>query len=173
MRGPLIRSPPSSWSETSIKIKRSKNESIGYKRSRESGSGGPERKIKKGLEHRVDKRGLSSNYNNDLPKFRKKGRTEETVIPSTSGYNLRPRKGRRVESRPTMEMKRQQGGSVRVRKSIGKHYSPYIEEQTRSGNKNTRRRGNQQQKDQERKGGANTSLSISLEVLVGDANYKS
>ncbi|GFS66656.1 uncharacterized protein TNCV_229261 [Trichonephila clavipes] len=72
-----------------------------------------------------------------------------------------------------MEMKTQQGGPVQARKSKGMNYSPYIEEQTRSGNKNTRRRGNQQQKDQERKGGANTSRTISLEVLVGDANYKS
>ncbi|GFS66869.1 uncharacterized protein LOC103569155 [Trichonephila clavipes] len=71
-----------------------------------------------------------------------------------------------------MEMKTQQAGPVRARKSKGRNYSPYIEEQTRSGNKNTRRNGNQQQKDQERKGGANTSRTISLEVLVGDANYK-
>ncbi|GFW06287.1 hypothetical protein TNCV_37611 [Trichonephila clavipes] len=35
-----------------------------------------------------------------------------------------------------------------------------------------RRRGDQQQEDQERKG-ASTTRSISLEVLVGDANYKS
>ncbi|GFS97852.1 uncharacterized protein TNCV_2018091 [Trichonephila clavipes] len=84
-RGPFIRSPPGSWSESSRKLKRRRKENIGYKRSRESGSGGPERKIKKGLEHRVAKRALSSNYSNDLPKLRKKGRTEETVMPSTSG----------------------------------------------------------------------------------------
>ncbi|GFV86392.1 uncharacterized protein TNCV_1469541 [Trichonephila clavipes] len=173
-RGPLIRSPPSSWFETSRKIKRSKNEIIGYKRSRESGSGGLERKIQKGSEHRVAKRALSSNYtNNDLQKFRKRGRTEGTVIPSTSGYVLQPRNGTRVESRPTMEMKTQQGGPVRAINSRRKHYSLYIEEQTRSGNKNTRRRGSQQQKDQERKEGANTNRSISLEVVVGDANYNS
>ncbi|GFU74676.1 hypothetical protein TNCV_2457431, partial [Trichonephila clavipes] len=39
-----------------------------------------------------------------------------------------------------MEMKTQQGGPVRDRKSKGRNYSSYIEEQTRSGNKNTRRR---------------------------------
>ncbi|GFT07050.1 uncharacterized protein TNCV_1415881 [Trichonephila clavipes] len=82
------QSAPSSWSETSRKIKRSKNETIGYKRWRESGWGGPDRKIQKGSEHRVPKRALSSNYNtNDLPKFRKRGQTEETVMSSTSGCN--------------------------------------------------------------------------------------
>ncbi|GFY03819.1 uncharacterized protein TNCV_1195991 [Trichonephila clavipes] len=54
-RGPLIRSIPSSRSEKSERIKRSKNEMLGYKRSHESGSGGPERKIQKGSEHRVPK----------------------------------------------------------------------------------------------------------------------
>ncbi|GFW46687.1 hypothetical protein TNCV_1937551 [Trichonephila clavipes] len=84
-------------------MKRSKKEYIGYKRSRESGSGGPKRKIQKGSEHRVSKRALSSNYKTNR----------------------------------------------------GKQYSLFIEEQARSDKKNTRRRGNQQQKDQERKGGAN------------------
>ncbi|GFX57984.1 uncharacterized protein TNCV_4047431 [Trichonephila clavipes] len=80
---------------------------------------------------------------------------------NTSGYNLRPRNGRRVESRPSMEMKIQQGGPVRARNSKGKNCNPYIEEQARLGNMNTRRRGSQQN-DLERKGGANTHRSISL-----------
>ncbi|GFV83615.1 uncharacterized protein TNCV_3611911 [Trichonephila clavipes] len=171
-RGPLIRSPPGSWFEPSRKIKRRRKEIIGYKRSRESGSVGPERKIKNGLEHRVTKRALSSNYNNDLQKVRKKGRTEETVMPCTSGYNLRPKKGAKVESRPTIEMKTQQGGLFRARNCREKYYRPYIEEQARSGSKNTRR-GSQQQNGQERKGGANTNRSISLKVIVGDVNYTS
>ncbi|GFW12079.1 uncharacterized protein TNCV_4531441 [Trichonephila clavipes] len=83
-------------------------------------------------------------------KLRKKGRTEETVKPSTSGYKLRPRKGKKVESRPTIEMKTQQGGQVLARNSREQHYSRYIEEQARSGSKNTRRRGSQQQNGQER-----------------------
>ncbi|GFV62232.1 uncharacterized protein TNCV_2035091 [Trichonephila clavipes] len=94
-------------------------------------------------------------------------------MPNTSSYNLRPRSGRRLESRSTMEMKTQRGGPVRARESKGRNYSSFIEEQTRSGNKNTRRRGDQQQKDQERKRGANASRTISLEVLVGETNYKS
>ncbi|GFW47221.1 uncharacterized protein TNCV_56741 [Trichonephila clavipes] len=91
-REPLIRSIPSSWFEKSRRIKGSKNEMLGYKRSHDSRSGGPERKIQKGSEHRVPKRALSLNYktNSNLPKFRKKSRREETVTPSTSGYNLRP-----------------------------------------------------------------------------------
>ncbi|GFT46265.1 uncharacterized protein TNCV_3126401 [Trichonephila clavipes] len=120
-RGPLIRSTPNSWSETSRKIKKSKDQNIGYKRSRESGSGGPEKKIQKGLKHRVPKRALSSNYTNSvLPKYRKRDRTE-AVMPNNSSYNLRPRSGRRVESRPTMEMKTQQRGPVRARKSKGRN----------------------------------------------------
>ncbi|GFY49089.1 uncharacterized protein TNIN_462651 [Trichonephila inaurata madagascariensis] len=69
-------------------------------------------------------------------------------------------------------MKTQQGRPVRARNSREKHYRPYLKEQARSGSKNTRR-GSQQQNGLERKGGVNTSQSISLEVLVGDANYKS
>ncbi|GFU11594.1 uncharacterized protein TNCV_4492271 [Trichonephila clavipes] len=145
-RGPLIRSIPSSWSEKSRMIKRSKNQRFGYKRSHESCSGGPERKIQKGSEHRGPKRALSSNYrtNYNLPKFRKKSRKEETVTPTTSGYNLRPRSGKRVESRTTIERKTQQGGPVRSRKGRGRNDSPYIEERTRSSNKNARRGGDQQ-----------------------------
>ncbi|GFV08763.1 hypothetical protein TNCV_2488351 [Trichonephila clavipes] len=48
---------------------------------------------------------------------------------STSGYNLRPRKGTKVESRPTIKMKTQQGGPVQNSKSREKHYRPNIEEQ--------------------------------------------
>ncbi|GFY22665.1 uncharacterized protein TNCV_2179261 [Trichonephila clavipes] len=69
----------------------------GYKRSHESRSGGPERKVQKGSEYRVTKRALSSNYrtNHSLTKIRKKSRREETVMPTTSSYNLRPRIGKK------------------------------------------------------------------------------
>ncbi|GFS34950.1 uncharacterized protein TNIN_241341 [Trichonephila inaurata madagascariensis] len=77
-------------------------------------------------------------------------------------------KKKKVEPRPTIEMKTQRG-PVRARNSREK---PYIKEQARSGSKKTRR-GNPQQNGQKRKGGANTSRTISLEVLEGDANYKS
>ncbi|GFT19611.1 uncharacterized protein TNCV_2534861 [Trichonephila clavipes] len=114
--GPLIRSIPSSWSEKGRMIKKSKNERLGYERSNESRSGGPERKVQKGSEHRVNKRNLSSNNTNSvLPKYRKKSRREQTVAPTTSGYNLRPRKKKRKESRLTIERKTQ-GGPVRSRK---------------------------------------------------------
>ncbi|GFV71144.1 uncharacterized protein TNCV_410271 [Trichonephila clavipes] len=102
-------------------------------------SGGPERKVQKGSEHRVNKRNLSSNYSYSmLPKFRKKKRREETVTPTTSGYNLRTRKGKREESRLTIERKTQQGGPVRSRKGRERNDSPCIEERTRSSNKNAR-----------------------------------
>ncbi|GFT72261.1 transposable element Tcb1 transposase [Trichonephila clavipes] len=87
-----------------------------------------ERKVQKGLENRV-KRNLSSNDSNSvLPRLRKINRREEKVIPTTSGLNLRPRKGKREESRLTIERKTQQGGPVRSRKGRERNDSPYIEE---------------------------------------------
>ncbi|GFY36461.1 hypothetical protein TNCV_26591 [Trichonephila clavipes] len=82
-------------------------------------------------------------------KNRKKSRTEKTVTPTTSGYNLRPRNGKGVESRPTIEKKTQHGGPVLSRKGRGRNDSPYIEERTKSSNKNARRGGDQQRQDQE------------------------
>ncbi|GFY31545.1 uncharacterized protein TNCV_4693891 [Trichonephila clavipes] len=77
--------------------------------------------------YRVQRR--SSDYLDGKKKGSEKEKTKrKTVAPSTSGYNLRPRGGREVESRPVMEMKTQQGGPVRTRKSRGRNYSPYIEE---------------------------------------------
>ncbi|GFS83220.1 uncharacterized protein TNCV_599831 [Trichonephila clavipes] len=152
-RRPPIRSIPSSWSEKDRMIKRGKKERLPYKRSHESRSGGPERKVQKESEHRVKKRALPSNYrtNHNLTKFRKKSRREEPVTPTTSGYNFRPLIGKREESRPTIERKAQQGGPVRSRKGRERNDSPYIEERRRSSNKNARRGGDQQRQDQERR----------------------
>ncbi|GFS89086.1 uncharacterized protein TNCV_1258421 [Trichonephila clavipes] len=76
--------------------RRSNDLQDGYKRSHESRSGGPEREVQKGSEHRVPKRNLSSNDTNSvLPNIRKKNRRDETVAPTTSGYNLRPRIGKK------------------------------------------------------------------------------
>ncbi|GFY32443.1 uncharacterized protein TNCV_3559511 [Trichonephila clavipes] len=119
------------------------------------------------------KRQFSLTSNNELQCPRKKTRGDEIVMPSTSGYNLRPRRGAKVESRPTNEMTTQQGGPVRATKSREHHYSPYIEEQARSSSENTRSRRSKQHNCKEEKGGANSNRSISLEVLVGDVNYKS
>ncbi|GFX75884.1 uncharacterized protein TNCV_2238561 [Trichonephila clavipes] len=113
-----------------------KKKGLGYKRANESRSGGPERRVRKGSEHRVPKRNLSSNDSNSvLPRLRKKNRREETVTPNKSGYNLRPRKGKREESRLTIERKTQKGGPVRSRKGRERNDNPYIEERTRSSNK--------------------------------------
>ncbi|GFX34200.1 uncharacterized protein TNCV_2894071 [Trichonephila clavipes] len=172
MRGSLIRSIPSSWSEKSRRIKRSKNKVLGYKRSRESGSSGPERKIWKGLDYRVPKRALSSNVSNVLRKCSSNRPKQDKVAAGGNKYNLRPRGGREVESRPAMERKTQQGEPVRSRKGRGRNDNPYIEERTRSGNRNAIRRDDQQREEQERKG-ASTRRSLSLEVLIGNGNYKS
>ncbi|GFT37841.1 uncharacterized protein TNCV_4129001 [Trichonephila clavipes] len=154
-------------------IKKNQNQKLGYKRANESKSSGPERKVRKGSEHRVPKRNLSSNDTTSVfPNIRKKSRREETVAPTTSGYNLRPRIGKREESRPTTERKPQQRGPVRSRKGRERNDSPYIEERTRSSNKNARRGGDQQRQDQETRGTC-TKKTLPLEVLVGNANYKS
>ncbi|GFV52539.1 uncharacterized protein TNCV_1918571 [Trichonephila clavipes] len=58
----------------------------------------------------------------------------------------------------------------RQRKELQK--GPYIEERTRSSNKNARRGVGPQRQDQERRGTC-TKKSLSQEVLVGNANYKS
>ncbi|GFW91313.1 uncharacterized protein TNCV_737281 [Trichonephila clavipes] len=173
-RGPLIRSIPSSWSEKSRRIKRSKNEIIGYKRSRESGSSGLERKIRKfrkSSNYRVPKRALSSNGSNVLQKCSRKHSIQDKVAVSTNQYYLRTRGGKEVKSRPAMDRKTQQGEPVRSRKSR-RNDNPYIEERTRSSNRNARRRGDPQREEQEKKG-ASTRRSLFLEVLVGNANYKS
>ncbi|GFX39011.1 hypothetical protein TNCV_5055521 [Trichonephila clavipes] len=62
---------------------------------------------------------------------RKKSRKEETVTPTTSNYNLRPRNGKGVEPRPTILRKTQQGGPVRSRKGRGRNDGPYIVKRTR------------------------------------------
>ncbi|GFX78992.1 uncharacterized protein TNCV_3912801 [Trichonephila clavipes] len=72
----------------------------------------------------------------------------------------------------TIERKAQQGGPVRSRKGREGNDSPYIEERTRSSNKNARRIGDPQRQDQERRG-TWTKKSLSLKVLVGNAIYKS
>ncbi|GFX06336.1 uncharacterized protein TNCV_505551 [Trichonephila clavipes] len=141
------RSPPGSWSEPNRKDKKDRKETLTYKISFKYGSGGPERK--------------------------KRFRTEETMMPSTSGYNLRSRGGAKVESRPANEKRTQQGGLVRSRRSREKQqYSPYAEEQRRSSSRNTRSRRGQQQHCQERTGGANSQKTQFIQVLLRDFNYK-
>ncbi|GFX06308.1 hypothetical protein TNCV_505281 [Trichonephila clavipes] len=61
-----------------------------------------------------------------------------------------------------MERKTQQGGPVRSRKGRGRNDNPYIEERTRSGNRNARRRGDQQREEQERKGESTRSYVLGI-----------
>ncbi|GFS94165.1 retrovirus-related Pol polyprotein from transposon 297 [Trichonephila clavipes] len=137
--------------ETEIGTGSLRDESSGFdrvqRRSNESRDG-----KKKGSEvkRELEGKGLSLRNDQVLPRLRKKNRREETVTPTTSSYNLRPRKGKREESRLTIERKTQQGGPVRSRKGRERNDSPYIEERTRSSNKNARRGGDQQRQDQER-----------------------
>ncbi|GFW73889.1 hypothetical protein TNCV_48781 [Trichonephila clavipes] len=91
---------------------------------------------------------------------RDKCRGDEIVMPSTSGYNLRPRRGVKVEFRPTNEKRTQQRGPVRVRRSREYQYSPYIVEQARSAGRKTRSRCGKQQHCEERKGGTADGLNL-------------
>ncbi|GFX21709.1 uncharacterized protein TNCV_1200891 [Trichonephila clavipes] len=56
--------------------------------------------------------------------IKKEKQKRRTVTPITSCYNFRPRSRKRVESRPTIERKTQQGGPVRSRRGRGRNYSP-------------------------------------------------
>ncbi|GFX90336.1 retrovirus-related Pol polyprotein from transposon 17.6 [Trichonephila clavipes] len=69
--------------------------------------------------NRTAKRKLTSVNSNDLPYFRKRCRRDETVMPTTSRYKLRPRRGAKVESRPPSEKRVQQGGPVGSRGNRG------------------------------------------------------
>ncbi|GFV76717.1 hypothetical protein TNCV_4729371 [Trichonephila clavipes] len=65
---------------------------------------------------------------------------DETVMPNTSGYNLRLRRGTKVESRPSSEKRIQQGRPIRSRGNREQQYSPCAEEQRRSDERSTRSR---------------------------------
>ncbi|GFT50515.1 uncharacterized protein TNCV_551341 [Trichonephila clavipes] len=105
--GPLIISPPGSWSEPNRKLKRGRKDTLVYKRSPDYGSGGAERTQRKGQKYKGEKRQLALSSNNELQCPRKRNRGDEIVMHGTSGYNLRPRRGAKVESRPTNEMRTQ------------------------------------------------------------------
>ncbi|GFY25655.1 uncharacterized protein TNCV_2487751 [Trichonephila clavipes] len=99
-------------------------------------------------------------------------RVQQRSNESQDGKKKESEKGEKGgESRLTIERKTQQGRPVRSRKGRERNDSPYIEKRARSSNKNARRGGDQQRQEQERRV-ACTKKSLSLEVLVGNANYK-
>ncbi|GFU84554.1 uncharacterized protein TNCV_3238631 [Trichonephila clavipes] len=156
------------------KVKIGRMETLAYKRSFKSGSGGPERKIRKGLGHRVDKRTLSLNISNDLPQFRKKVRTEERVMSSTSGYNLRRSRGPKVDFRPPMRRGPNKGDQFEPEEAENISTAPRSKSKQGQAagipeaevvNNSIARRGKEERE--------NSNRSISLEVLVEDGNYKS
>ncbi|GFY08166.1 uncharacterized protein TNCV_1355791 [Trichonephila clavipes] len=120
-RRPLVRSSPGSWTEPNRRTKKCRKETLGFKRSWQSGLRGPERKYKKSPRQQGAERKFSVN-SNDLPYFRKRGRRDETVLPSTSVYNSRPRRGAKLESLPPSEKRTQQGGPVQ-KKEAGRNHS--------------------------------------------------
>ncbi|GFU79560.1 uncharacterized protein TNCV_3647881 [Trichonephila clavipes] len=63
---------------------------------------------------------------------RRRVKIEETAVPGTSSYNVSPRRGERVESRPSSEKMTHQRGPVLSRGRREQHYSPYDVEQGRS-----------------------------------------
>ncbi|GFU76097.1 uncharacterized protein TNCV_677761 [Trichonephila clavipes] len=88
--------------------------------------------------------------------YRKKGQREETAIPGTSRYNLRPKRGKKMESRPSSEKRTHQRRPVRSTGRREQQYSPYSVEQGRSCGLSARSRRAQQPQRQERSGGSNS-----------------
>ncbi|GFX41008.1 uncharacterized protein TNCV_2217061 [Trichonephila clavipes] len=127
-----------------------RDESSGFdrvqRRSNESRDG-----KKKGLEvkHELEEKELS--FRNDQGEKHTKKTNKRRPIPSSWS---------------------EKGGPVRSRKGRERNDSPYIDERTRSSNKNARRGVDHQRQDQEGRG-ACTKKSLSQEVFVGNANYKS
>ncbi|GFX25202.1 uncharacterized protein TNCV_2753771 [Trichonephila clavipes] len=87
------------------RVQRRSNESRdgkkkGYKRANESRSGGPEGKVQKGSEHRVNKRALSSNDTNSVltKHLERKVEQKKTVNPPQAAYNRRPTKWKKDKS---------------------------------------------------------------------------
>ncbi|GFX53580.1 uncharacterized protein TNCV_2326951 [Trichonephila clavipes] len=122
--GPLIRSAPRSWTTTNNRTKRGRKETLAFKRSLNLRSGGPEKKQRKGPGNKGEKRQLTFSSNNELKYSRKRCRGDEIVMPSTSGYSLRPKRGAKVEFLSTNEKRTEQGGPVRARGSREHQYSP-------------------------------------------------
>ncbi|GFW37800.1 uncharacterized protein TNCV_4630051 [Trichonephila clavipes] len=91
----------------SSRYKSSNFESV-QRKSNESQYG---RMKESGVKRELEEKGISF-----LIKIRR-CRGEEIVMPSTSGCNLQPRRGAKVESRPTNMKKTQQGEPVRSRGS--------------------------------------------------------
>ncbi|GFU89252.1 hypothetical protein TNCV_2549731 [Trichonephila clavipes] len=79
----------------------------------------------------LDHKATTATYSACEPVHEKKYRGEEIVMPSTSGYNRRPRRGVKVESRPTNEKRTQQEEPVRVRGSR-EHLQPLHRRVSRS-----------------------------------------
>ncbi|GFX40230.1 uncharacterized protein TNCV_4318641 [Trichonephila clavipes] len=85
----------------------------------------------------------NNNVEKENPESRNSNAHHKRLQPQTT-------KRKRVESRPTIERKTQQGEPFRSRKGRGRNDSPYIEELPRPNNRNARRGGDQQRQDQER-----------------------
>ncbi|GFU74946.1 hypothetical protein TNCV_4090821 [Trichonephila clavipes] len=95
-------------------------------------------------------------------------------MPSTSGYNLRPRKGTKVESRPTIKMLKHNKSEDWLQNSKSRGTTGLTSKnRSKVSQQNTIKKKLSITNCQERKGGANSNQSISLEVLVGYVNYKS
>ncbi|GFU15192.1 hypothetical protein TNCV_4559051 [Trichonephila clavipes] len=174
------------------RIKESRKEVIGYKRSiHTSKSGGPQRKCGKVQVRQGDKRilPLSTNHSNYS---RKRFWKAEASIPKIDIglYNLRPRMKKAAESRPSRGQAQDQGGPVQSRNpdptakstdtcSSSTRWSSQEQEQEqkprsgRSSRQSSRRsRGAEQQQRQEMGGKSISRRTASLEVLVGDVSNK-
>ncbi|GFU95190.1 uncharacterized protein TNCV_4139741 [Trichonephila clavipes] len=107
---------------------------------------------------------LSSATRKVLAKFKPKSEGPFRVLDVKNNNVVIWKAGKRLTINVD-QRKTQQGGPVRSRKGRERNDSPYIEERTRSSDKNARRRGNQQRQDQERRGTC-TKKSLSLDHEV-------
>ncbi|GFT55860.1 hypothetical protein TNCV_1053221 [Trichonephila clavipes] len=83
---------------------------------------------------------MVSNYPNEIVTLDLLGQylVSRTVTPTTSGYNLRSRIGKEESDRP-LRGRHNKDDQCDPEKGRERNDSPYIEERTRSSNKNARR----------------------------------
>ncbi|GFU78858.1 hypothetical protein TNCV_4491701 [Trichonephila clavipes] len=125
-RRPHVGSSKESLPQKSRRLKKCRKEVIGYKRSINSRSGGPERKRGKAPVKQGDKRSLPKSTNS-FDNYRKKVRGEEAAMPErdTSRYNLWSRR-KIAESRLFSGQIQDQGGPVWSRGKRYQEFRPYI-----------------------------------------------
>ncbi|GFU86196.1 uncharacterized protein TNCV_368541 [Trichonephila clavipes] len=95
-------------------------------------------RVGKRLAVNADRVRLYHHRKSDEKEFSKSCRRDETVMPNTSGYSLRPRRRAKKESQPSSKKRTQQVRPVGSGGNREQQYSAYAEELRRSGGRCTR-----------------------------------